>query len=102
MAMEDVCDLQPRAAHGRRLHCGSQPPFGQWRKPVERAGHGADRGIGNARVEGRGVELGMTERTRAIMRTFYVIEIESSAERGSMLAKGATASARDTRPRPPP
>ena len=102
MPMEDVCDLQLLAAHGRRLHSRSRSPFYRRCEPVERAGHGADRGIGNARVEGRGVELGMTERTRAIMRTFYVIEIESSAERGSMLAKGATASARDTRPRPPP
>src|SRR6516164_10723753 len=91
---------------GRRtaagLHSGSQPPLGQWRKPVERAGHGADRGIGNARVEGRGVELGMTERTRAIMLAFYVIEIESSAEWDPMLASGATLSARDMRPGPPP
>ena len=27
MAMEDVCDLQFLAAHGRRLHSGSRPPF---------------------------------------------------------------------------
>jgi patatin-like phospholipase/acyl hydrolase len=42
------------------------------------------------------------EPTRAIMRTFYVIETEGSAERDSMLASGATLSARDTRPGPPP
>ena len=42
------------------------------------------------------------QRTRDIMRTFYVIEIQSSAERDSMLANGATASARDTRPGSPP
>ncbi len=27
MAMEDVCDLQPLAAHGRRLHSASRSPF---------------------------------------------------------------------------
>jgi hypothetical protein len=27
MAMEDVCDLQFLAAHGRRLHSGSRSPF---------------------------------------------------------------------------
>jgi hypothetical protein len=84
------------------LGSGSRPPRGQWREPVERAGHVADRGVGDPRVTGRGVELGMAERTRAIMRTFYVIETESSAERDSMLAGGATLSARDTRPGPPP
>ena len=62
----------------------------------------ADRGIGDAGVKRRGVELGMAERTRAIMRTFYVIETEGSAEQDSMLAGGATLSARDTRPGPPP
>jgi hypothetical protein len=29
MAMKDVCDLQPRAAHGRRLDFGSRPPLHQ-------------------------------------------------------------------------
>ena len=41
------------------------------------------------------------EQPRAIMRTFYVIETESSADRNSMLASGATPSARDTQPGPP-
>jgi hypothetical protein len=45
MAMEDVRDLQPRAAHGRRLASGSRSLRGQWREPVERADHAADRGI---------------------------------------------------------
>ena len=75
VAMEDVCDLQPWAAHGRPgLHPGSRPPFGQRRKTVERTGHRSDRGIGDARVKSRGVELGMPEQPRAIMRTFYVTE----------------------------
>src|SRR5215472_12432977 len=50
---------------GRRmpagLHSGSQPPFGQWREAVERAGHSADRLIGDAGVKSRGIELGMAE-----------------------------------------
>jgi hypothetical protein len=78
MAMKDVCDLQPWAAHGRRatawLHPGSWAPFGQRRKPVERAGDRSDRGVGNTRVKRGGVELGMAEQPRAIMRTFYVTE----------------------------
>jgi hypothetical protein len=33
MAMKDICDLQPRAAHGRRLRLGSRPPVDQWHPP---------------------------------------------------------------------
>ena len=61
MAMEDVRDLQPLAAHGRRLVSGSCPLLGPRREPVERADDAADRGIGDARVKGGGVELGMAE-----------------------------------------
>ena len=61
MAMKDVGDLQPRAAHGRRLRLGSWPPVDQRREPVERARDGPDRGIGDAGVKRRGVELGMTQ-----------------------------------------
>src|SRR5215467_11830164 len=61
MAMEDVSYLQFLAAHGRRLHSGSRPPFRWWREPVERAGHGADRGVGDTGITGRGVELGVAE-----------------------------------------
>src|SRR6266478_4424540 len=43
------------------LGSGSRPPRGQWREPVQRAGHVADRGVGDAGVTGRGVELGMAE-----------------------------------------
>jgi hypothetical protein len=102
MAAEDVSDLQPRAAHGRPLDFGSRPPLDQRCQPVEWAGYGPDRRIGDAGVKRRGVELGMTQRTRAIMLPFYVIEIESSAEWDPMLASSATLSARDTRPGPPP
>ena len=61
MAVKDVCDLQPRAAHRHRLHSGSRRSHRQRCDPVERAGHVADRGVGDARVKGRGVELGMAE-----------------------------------------
>src|SRR4029077_17491201 len=63
---------------------------------VERAGHLADRVDRYAGVERRRVEFLMSQWTRAIMRIFYVIEIEGSAERDSMLASIATLSARDT------
>src|SRR5262249_62004325 len=69
---------------------------------VGRARPLADRADGDAGVERGRVELRAPERTRAIMRTFYVIEIESSAERDWMVANGATVSGRDTRPGPPP
>ena len=101
MAMEDVCDLQPRAAHRPRLGLGSRPPFGQCYEPVEWAHYSPDRGIGDASVKRRGVELGMTERTRAIMLTFYAIETEGSVAKDPMLA-GAARVFCDTRPRPPP
>ena len=69
---------------------------------IERAGHLAERGDGNTGVKRRRVELFVSERTRAIILTFYVIEIESSAERDWVLANGAAVSARDRRPGRPP
>src|SRR5271163_797365 len=57
--MSATSSLGRRTAAG--LRSGSRPPFGQRREPVERAGHAADRGIGDARVTGGGVELGMAE-----------------------------------------
>ena len=72
------------------------------KQQVERAGHLADRANGDACVERRRVELLVSERTRAIMRTFYVIEIERSAEQDAMLANGETLSARDKWPDPLP
>ena len=78
MPMKDVCDLQARAAHGRRLDFGSRPPLDQRRQPVERAGYGSDRRLGEAGVKRRGVKLGVTQQPRAIMRTFYVTETQSS------------------------
>ena len=70
---------------------------GHLQQKIERAGHLAERVDGDAGVECRGVELLVSERTRAIMRTFYVIEIESSPERDLMLADDAALS-RQTRP----
>ena len=49
---------RPTAA-GLRL--GSWLHWSQRREPVERAGHSADRLIGDAGVKSRGVELGMAE-----------------------------------------
>src|SRR5262252_2710034 len=98
--MSATSSLGRRTAAG--LQPGPRPSFGQWREPVERAGHRADRRIGDAGVKGRGVELGMAERTRAIMHTFYVIETEGSVERDPRLAGAARAFVRDTRPSPPP
>src|SRR6201993_1938402 len=62
MAMKDVCDLQPRAAHRPRLGLRSRPPLGQCYEPVEWAGYGPDRGIGDASVKRRCVELGVTQK----------------------------------------
>jgi hypothetical protein len=75
---------------------------GHLQQEVERARHLADRANGDACVERRRVELLVSERTRAIMRTFYVIEIERSAEQDAMLANGETLSARDKWPDPLP
>jgi hypothetical protein len=69
---------------------------------VERARHLADRADGDAGVERRRVELLVSQQPRAIMRTFYVIEIESSPERDPMLANDAALFVRDTRPGPLP
>src|SRR5215831_874267 len=75
---------------------------GHLQQQVERARHLADRADGDAGVERGRVELHVPERTRAIMRTFYVIETESSVGRDPMLAGAARAFVRDTRPSPPP
>jgi hypothetical protein len=68
MAMKDVCDLQPRAAHRPRLGLRSRPPLGQCYEPVEWAGYGPDRGVGDASVKRRCVELGVTQQSCAIIR----------------------------------
>src|SRR5208282_6823605 len=45
-----------------RLSLGSRLPLEQWCEPVEWAGYGPDRRIGDAGVKCRGVELGMTQK----------------------------------------
>ena len=75
---------------------------GPLQQKVERACHLAERADGDAGVERRRIELLVSERTRGIMRTFYVIEIESSAEWDWMVANGATVSARNARRGPLP
>ena len=48
----------------------------------------------------RRVELAVSERTRAIMLTFYVIESQSAAAPGRLLADDAGRSGRGMRPHP--
>ena len=80
VAAEDLRNLKHRPRHGRwRLRPRIAPLLKQ-RKPVQGTHHLADRACGHARIECRGVELGMAQRPRAIMLTFYVIEIEGSVE----------------------
>ncbi len=71
-------------------------------KVRERALDGADRVQRHAGVERRRVELAMAERSRAIMRSFYVIEIEGSAAWNPMLTGATLSAAVDIRPCPPP
>ena len=59
---EDIRDLQRWTRHGAALQAGGSAP-GLRRDTVERAHDLADRLGGDARVERRGVELGMTERS---------------------------------------
>ena len=102
VAAEDVRDLQSWPGHAGPLRRWSD--YSLWyerREPVQRAHDLANEVGGHLGVARRRVELGMPEQPRAIMRTFYVIETESCADRNSMLASGATPSARDTQPGPP-
>src|SRR5258707_13634443 len=45
-----------------RLRLGSRLPLDQWCEPVEWAGYGPDRRIGDAGVKRRCVELGVTQK----------------------------------------
>src|ERR1700758_651589 len=56
----------------------------------------------HATITGRRLGLGMSERTRAIMLTFYVIESQSAAEPDRLLADDGRRSARDKRQCPRP
>ena len=62
MAMKDVCDLQRRAAHRRPASLRvAASPRSNGCEPVEWAGYGTDRRIGDAGIKRRGVELGVTQ-----------------------------------------
>ena len=67
VAAEDVRHLDRRPRHRPRSARRLQ-------QNIERARHLADRADGDAGVKRRGVELLVSERPRAIMRTFYVTE----------------------------
>src|SRR5215467_7318473 len=62
---------------------------GHLQQQVERARHLADRADGDAGIERRRLEFLMSQPTRAIMLTFYVIETEGSVAKDSMLAGAA-------------
>jgi hypothetical protein len=68
MAAEDIRDLQRRARHARRASAGRRGLGELARDAIERAHDLADRLGGNARIERRGIELGVAKQSCAIMR----------------------------------
>jgi len=62
MAMKDVCDLQLRAAHGRRATPQVAASPRSMMRAAEWAGCGPDRRIGDTGVKRRGVEFGMAQK----------------------------------------
>ena len=114
MAAEDIRNLQVRTCHERRasggrlglvllfdLLLGLVLLGPQRREAVERA-HDR-RGSCWWRRACRApscLELGVAQRTRAIMLTFYVIESQSAAAPGRLLADDAGHSGRGMRPHP--
>jgi hypothetical protein len=99
VAAEDVRDLQSWAGHAGPLRRG-RSDYSLWyerRQPIQRAHDFANEVGGHLGVARCRVELGMPERTRAIMLTFYAIETEGSVAKDPMLA-GAARAFRDTRP----
>src|SRR5258705_4715242 len=81
--------------------CARQPGGPELERDLLQWAHDlADRLGGDAGIERRGVEPGMTERPRVIMRSFYVIEGQRSAEQDWLLAGAARRLARDTRQHP--
>ena len=62
MAMKDVCDLQPGAANGGPATPRVAASRRSMVPTVEGAGYGPDRGIRDAGVKRRGVELGMAQK----------------------------------------
>jgi len=88
---QDIRDLQGLPAHAGPALC--RRPLLWQRQPLEGAHHGAQHVGGDVGVAGCRVQLGMAQRPRAIMRPFYVIEIEGSVARDPMLAAAAEHSA---------
>jgi hypothetical protein len=63
MAAEDIRDLQCRARHARRA-LGGRPNLPELQRDMlQRAHHLADRLGGDARIERRRVQLGVTEQS---------------------------------------
>jgi hypothetical protein len=72
---EDVRDLQSWTGHVDPLRWRLVLFLRhQWGEPVQRAHDLTDDAGGHMSVARRGVELGMSEQPRGIMRSFYVIE----------------------------
>ena len=63
MIAEDIRDLQCRTRHARRALSGRLGPLDLAGDMLQRAHHFADRLGGDAGIERRGVELGMTEQS---------------------------------------
>src|SRR5437899_5066616 len=81
---EDVRDLRRGTGQRRR---GLRGRLHRRDELLERAGDLAERLEGDVGIERRRIELLVPKRPRAIMRTFYVIETESSAEGDPVLAR---------------
>ena len=63
MAAEDIRDLQCRARHARRASGRRRGRLKDFDEMIERADHLTDRFGRNARVERRGIELGVAEQS---------------------------------------
>src|SRR5262244_2021989 len=86
VVMEASATSSPGRLPAAGLASGSRPRQRQRREPVERAGHSADRRIGDAGVKGGGVELSMAERVGFILRISILIENQRPAAHRSVLA----------------
>jgi hypothetical protein len=67
---EDIGDLQRGGPH-KASAAGRPRVGGKYPELVERAGHGAHRPRRHLGVEGGGVQLGVSERTRGIMQSVF-------------------------------
>jgi len=103
---ENIRDLQSRTRQERRRLCRRLVLISlvlrlvRHRQPIERTVDGRDQARRHSRVACRRLQLLMSEQTRAIMLTFYVIESQSAAAPGWLLADDAVRSGRGMRPHP--